>query len=85
MNEAAGDQTLQKIIGWIGEIRPDDSMAITPEAELLTEGLLDSMDLLQLVTYMEDEFNVVMEPEYLVPENFVSPRRIAEFIHEISA
>ena len=47
---------------------------------LLSSGIVDSLGVLDLVTYIEDEFAVVIADDDLVAENFESIERMAEFI-----
>lgn len=46
----------------------------------LLDGLLDSVSILRLVGFLEDEFSVVIEDQELIPENFGSVNRIVEFV-----
>lgn len=52
---------------------------LLPDDPLL-EGVIDSTAMLRLVLYIEEHFGVRVEDEELVPENFESVRRLAEFI-----
>ena len=47
---------------------------------LVDEGILDSLDIVTLVTEINDTFDVSVPPEELVPENFNSARAIYELI-----
>jgi len=51
----------------------------------LLNGPLDSLGVLRLVAFIEEKFHVRVEDEDLVPENFQTVRRIAEYIHRKSA
>jgi acyl carrier protein len=48
---------------------------------LLKDGLIDSMGILELVTFVEKEFGIVVSDEDLLPENFGSIRSLTEFVH----
>ncbi len=48
---------------------------------LLKGGLIDSMGILELVTFVEKEFGIVVSDEDLLPENFGSIRSLTEFVH----
>ena len=51
------------------------------ESDLLLEsGVLDSMGVLELVHFIEQEFNVQVSDEELVPENFQSIDRLVSFL-----
>lgn len=47
---------------------------------LLETGILDSLGVLDLVSYMEQKFSIVVADDELVPENFQSIDRIAAFV-----
>lgn len=47
---------------------------------LLEAGVLDSLGIMQLVPMLESQFQIVVEPEELLPENFDSVQCIAAFV-----
>ena len=51
-----------------------------PDASFLREGVLDSMGVMDLVTYVSTTFNIAVEPHDVTPENFDSINRLAGFI-----
>jgi acyl carrier protein len=51
--------------------------AVTPETELIDEGILDSIAILELVSFLEDKFNIILPVEEFVPENFRTAAAIA--------
>jgi acyl carrier protein len=57
--------------------------ALTADRLLLEEGILDSLGLQQLVAFLESEFAIKIDDDYLMPENFESVRAIAAFVSEI--
>ena len=50
------------------------------EASLLEEGVVDSMNVLELVTFVEGEFDLKVPQEDVVPDNFDSVRSLATYI-----
>ena len=42
------------------------------EKSIFTDGLIDSMELLEIITDIEEQFNVKIEMEDISPENFDS-------------
>jgi acyl carrier protein len=48
--------------------------------ELLQSGILDSLGILQVVTFIEQEYGFTVSDDDLVPENFQSIDRISAFI-----
>jgi len=47
---------------------------------LLDGGILDSLGVLDLVTFIEQKYSIAIHDEELVPENFQTVDRIAAFI-----
>ncbi len=47
---------------------------------LLEKGVLDSMGIIQVVAFLEDEFGIEVDDAELVPENFETIGSIAELI-----
>ena len=48
----------------------------TVEEDLIGEGVLDSLDIVTLVTEINSSFDVQIPPEELIPENFMSANAI---------
>ncbi len=46
----------------------------------LSNGLIDSLGVMQLVSFVESEFAVRVDDTELVPENFDSVERVAAFV-----
>ena len=56
---------------------PDELGNDTP---LLERGILDSLGILNLVSFIEDEWGVTVEDEELIPEHFGTISRITQLI-----
>ena len=50
--------------------------------DLLGSGILDSLDMVQLIAFVENEFKVAVGPEDMVIENFMTVNHIVNFIQE---
>jgi acyl carrier protein len=61
--------------GWTG-----DRELLTPDYHLIDNGVLDSMGIFQLVTYLEDHLGVEIPDEELVPDNFESIAAIGRLV-----
>jgi len=51
------------------------------EEDLLSEGIIDSLGILQLVAFIEDEFGVHIEDEDVVLENFQSVSALTNYLN----
>ncbi|MBI1722719.1 MAG: acyl carrier protein [Gemmatimonadetes bacterium] len=73
--------TAEKIRTFITQMSMDASgSAIADDTPLLDSGVMDSMGVLELVTFLESEFGVKVQDEEIVPENFETVVRIAAFV-----
>jgi acyl carrier protein len=55
----------------------------TDEDDLIGEGILDSLDIVTLITEINDAFDVRVPVEDVVPENFSSARAIWALIERL--
>jgi acyl carrier protein len=61
---------MEQLMELLEGIRPDIDFA--NEKSLVTDRLLESFDIINLVSEIDDEFDVKIKPADLVPENFDS-------------
>jgi acyl carrier protein len=61
-----------------------DQTRVGPDDPLL-DGLVDSTAMLRLVLFLEERFGIHVEDEELVPENFETVRKLAEFVERKQA
>lgn len=54
------------------ELAKGKKAVIQPDDDLLTEGIIDSLGILQLVSFLEEEFDLQVADEDVVLENFQS-------------
>ena len=69
-----------KIKNYIIESTFDDVEKIKDDTLIFEEGILDSMGLLFLIEFLQEEFNLTTNDEELVVENFQSINSILSFI-----
>jgi acyl carrier protein len=50
------------------------------DTSFLEEGIIDSMGIMELVAFVDDNFGIKVEDEELVPDNFDSVSRVAGYI-----
>lgn len=63
-------------------LREDDEFSFAPDISLVAAGVLDSVSVLKLLIFLEDEFNVRISDEELTPANFDTVARIATLIDD---
>ncbi len=74
--------TKDKIRGYILEnfLFTDDQSALSNSDSFLEKGLVDSTGILEIITFIEDDFNLSIEDDEMVPENLDSVENIIAFI-----
>ena len=60
----------------------DGNDSLAAEDSLLEKGIIDSTGVLELVAFIEENYNFKIKDEELVPENLDSIRSITKFIQE---
>ena len=65
--------------------RISKSKNIEDSSALLDEGVLDSLGILEIVNFLQDELGISVEDEELVTENFQSIDAIASFVDSKTA
>ncbi len=72
-------ETLMEILK---DLRPE--VDFENETALITDGILDSFDIVSLVAQINSEFDVTIGVDDLEPENFDSVEAMLELIKKIS-
>lgn len=58
----------------------DRSRTLDPDASLMEEGILDSVGVFELITWLERTFAISVGDQDLTPENLDSVNRLADFV-----
>jgi acyl carrier protein len=56
----------------------------TKETALITDGLLDSLELMEIISELEDAFDIEIGMEEIVPENFNSAEAILKLVERLA-
>jgi len=71
----------EKIIKLLERIKPE---ILKYEGDnMLEDGILDSFDLIDIMTELEEMFDVEIDAEYVVAENFKNKQAIVEMMKQI--
>lgn len=62
------------------DILNDPEINIANDQDLLLSGLLDSLNILKLVSYLEQQCNIAIPPEDVLIEHFGSLDQIHEYL-----
>lgn len=63
----------------------DADTEITIEDDLLNSGLIDSLGIMRLIAFIENEFDLKIPPQDMVIENFMSVEAIVAYIQKVKA
>jgi acyl carrier protein len=78
--------TAEIILDWLRKTAADCAATdITQDTELIEQGVLDSLQVLNLVGFMEEQFAVVLPVEEFVPENFRTATAVAAMVDRLRA
>ena len=72
---------MEQLLEILQGIRPD--VDFENETALIDDGILDSLDIVTLITEINDTFDVSIPAEEIVPENFNSAAALMELINKL--
>ena len=72
---------MDELMEILSELRPD--VDFENETALITDGVLDSFDIVALVGELNDAFDIEIKPNNLVPENFNSVNAMLALIEQL--
>jgi acyl carrier protein len=83
MNIQAADQQLeQSIRKFIASdiLYSQEGFPYADDASLLQEGVIDSLGVVELVTFVQKQYHVKVEQQEVVPDNFDSVAKLSAFV-----
>ena len=75
------EEKLDRLLKILNSIHPD--VDFEGKENLITEGILDSFDIVTLVTEITEEFDVTFGAEDIVPENFNSAKALFALVQKL--
>lgn len=72
---------MDKLMQILEELRPD--VDFENEKQLIADGILESFDIVALVGELNEEFDIEIKPNDLVPENFNSAEAMYALITKL--
>ena len=76
-----GNENMDKLMQILTEMRPD--VDFENETALIDNGVLDSFDIISLVSELNDAFSISISPADLDPENFNSAANMWKLIESL--
>lgn len=72
---------MERLLEILDSIRPDVDFA--NEKKLIDNGLLDSFDIVSIISELNDEYNISIRVTELKPENFNSIEAIMNLVQKL--
>lgn len=72
---------MEKLITALEECFPNINFA--EEKKLYSDSILDSLAMVEIITILDNQFNVAVTMDYMDPENFESVETIWNMIQEL--
>ncbi|MBR3243123.1 MAG: acyl carrier protein [Parasporobacterium sp.] len=72
---------MQELLEILQNLHPD--VDFENEKGLIEGGILDSFDIVTLISEISETFDVTISAEYIVPENFNSAEALYELIQKL--
>jgi acyl carrier protein len=78
------EEFLERFLAFLNDLLPDlrgkpnPGERIAPDSKLFENGTLDSLSILHVLAFIERQIGAAVPDDLIIPENFRSPRAIAE-------
>lgn len=59
----------------------DNGFGYADDASFLQEGIIDSVGVMDLILFVEENFDVVVDDHEITPDNFDSVNKLTAYIH----
>ena len=70
----------EKILDILEDICGDEIVKENPDIDLLEEELIDSLDYVELLLRIQEEFGIVIAPTEVTREEMATPNRIIDVV-----
>ncbi len=72
---------MDKLLKILSEVRPD--VDFKNETKLIDNGILDSLNIMEIIAEISDEFDIELSPADIVPANFNSAESLWAMIQRL--
>ena len=72
---------MKKLLQILNDIRPD--IEFENEKKLMDDGVLDSFDIVSIISELNDVFDIHIRVNHLTPENFNSIKAIMDLVTKL--
>lgn len=71
----------EKVFAFLGDI--NDEILTYTGTNMVGDGLLDSFEIISLISTLEDEFDIEIDAEYVTVDNFASKESILSLVEKL--
>lgn len=72
---------MEKLLEILNDLHPD--IDFEAEESLIDDGILDSMDIISLISEISEEYDVTITAKDIIPDNFNSAKALYELIQRL--
>ncbi len=72
---------MEELLNILSEIK--DDVDFETEDKLIDDGILDSFDILQIISALNDEYDISIPASEIIPENFNSAESLWEMVQRL--
>lgn len=72
---------MEELLSILNELHPD--VDFTTTGHLIDDGVLDSLDIVSLITEISEVFDVTITAKDIIPDNFNSAQALYELIQRL--
>lgn len=73
---------INNIIEKVSSLTKTPKNEFKPDTELYNSTVISSLNLLELMSFIEQQYNIVIRPEELIEDNFKDIKTLSEFIEK---
>ena len=70
----------EKIQAFIATLNPAAADGLDPDANLLQDEIVDSVAMMDVIVWLEESFDISIDPDDLPPENFGTVNSIVAYL-----
>ena len=74
------DSKLEQIQKYLASLNPAVADAIDPDANLLRDEIVDSVAMMDVIVWLEETFDISIDPDDLTPDNFGTVNSILAYL-----
>ncbi|MDR1754995.1 MAG: acyl carrier protein, partial [Eubacterium sp.] len=71
----------ERVLASLEKVRSDIRERLNV-SDFVSEGVLDSLDIMNVIMTLEDDFSIEIDPEEVITDNFASLNSIAKMVSE---